>query len=241
MYMLADFGNPLNKRLKRAFQRGLYPSDDAITAVQKARGRKPTEVIADALSDRISLPIERNDPPSLTKRVIGTLKSIRESPVEINQTLYANSKTGTVPKSKLNKKLRTMGNETSVAANYLPVNKTTKYDTVVSIHNHPLNWATPSGADIKSSLLMKDKNMKRSKDYIVGQYGFDITKTETNPTIKQKKINKYNRDIMKQVVKENPELEADDIATMERKYNERTKRLKERNKKLFNSYEKYGI
>jgi len=97
MYILADFGSPLNKRLKRAWQRSLFPNDDALSAVQKARGRKPTEVIADALSDRVQMPIDRNDPPRLTKRIVGTLKSIRESPIEINQTLYANSKTGSVP------------------------------------------------------------------------------------------------------------------------------------------------
>ena len=64
---------PLNKRLKRAWQRSLFPNDDALSAVQKARGRKPTEVIAEGLT-RVDLPIDRNDPPRLTKRVIGTLK-----------------------------------------------------------------------------------------------------------------------------------------------------------------------
>lgn len=233
IWLLADFGSPLNKRLKRAWQRSLFPNDDALSAVQKARGRKPTEVIADALSSRAQVPIDRNDPPRLTKRVIGTLKSIRESPVEISQTLYANSKTGAVPNSKLNRQLRSIGDDKNVSQKRLIGNARKKYDTEITVHNHPRSVAVPSPNDIKASIIgAKDINRK---DYITGMYGFDVTKSQINKDLKNKDLKKYKQstDKIDAVLKS--------TKTLEKDYNDQTKRLKERNKKLYNSYEKYGI
>jgi hypothetical protein len=239
MYIFADllpqatFGSPLNKRLKRAWQRSLSPADDAISAVQKARGRKPTEVIAEALSSRAQVPIDRNDPPRLTKRVVGTLKSIRESPVEVSQTLYANSKTGAVPNKKLNKQLRSVGTADSVKQKRLLGDARKKYDTEITVHNHPRSVAIPSPNDIKASIKgAKDINRK---DYITGMYGFDVTKSQINKGLKNKDVKKYKgtTDKVDGIIKTSKSLEKD--------YNQQTRKLKERNKKVFDSYEKYGM
>lgn len=236
IWLLVDFGSPLNKRLKRAWQRSLFPNDDALSAVQKARGRKPTEVVADALSDRVQMPIDRNDPPRLTKRIVGTLKSIRESPIEINQTLYANSKTGAVPKSKINKQLRSTGDETSTRQYRLEKDRRKNYDKEVTIHNHPMSLSVPSPNDLKGSIKGNREGLQR-KDYITGMYGFDVTKYNGDKNVKPKTLKKYDRDVSKmddRISKVNP-------SNLEKEYGSEVKRLKERNKKVFGSYEKYGM
>ena len=243
MYILADFGRPLNKRLKRAWQRSLFPNDDALSAVQKARGRKPTEVIAEGLT-RVDLPIDRDDPPRLTKRVISTLKEIRQSPVEISQTLYANSKTGSVPNSRLNKKLKSVGDKSSAE---LVTRKVKNYDQAVHIHNHPSSSALPSKQDIAAIgagiPFYSGIDPKKSKGYITGIGGFHVTKYKAEPqTLKD--LNKYQKTVdktLKQYPPDNETFITKGRKAFENNVKTNVKRAAERNKSMKVNIEQYGL
>ncbi len=249
MYILSDliisatFGKPLNKRLKRAFQRSLYPTDDAISAIQKGRGRKPTEVIAEGIS-RVDFPIDRNDPPKLTKRVIGTLKSIRQSPVEISQTLYANSKTGSVPNSRINRKLKTIGTTNKAE---LATRKVNNYDQAIHIHNHPNASALPSKEDIAAIgagiPFYSGIDPKKSKGYITGIGGFHITKYKAEPQ-SLKDINKYKKTVdkaLKQYPGDNETFITKGRKAFEANVKTSVKRVAERSKNIKAKIEQYGL
>jgi len=243
MYLLVDFGSGVNKRLKRAAMRALNPADDAVSAIQKARGRKPSEVYMQGLT-RSKVPIDRNDPPRLTRRVVGTLKAIKDSPVEISQTLYANSKTGAVPKSKINRAMRSTGTESTAA---LKTRKSSVYDQAVHIHNHPGSPATPSMNDlaaIGATVPLKSGiSPTKSKGYITGLSGFHVTKYKAEPT-SMKQLSKYDK-TLKKTTKDNPmdnetirskglKQFTDNIKTV-------TKRASERNKGMKTKVEQYGL
>jgi len=99
-----------------------------------------------------------------------------------------------------------------------------------------MSLSIPSAADLKGSIKGNREGLER-RDYITGMYGFDVTKYNGNKNVKPKTLKKYNRDVNKtdnRISKVAP-------SDLEKEYGSEVKRLKERNKKVFGSYEKYGL